>query len=60
MDLFAFISMEDLGCPSAQGSGSWGWTDEESGREFIAAGCYHGTAFLEILPDGSIVKLGFL
>ena len=60
MDLYSFIPMADLGCPNAMGSGSWGWTDEESGREFVAAGCYYGTSFMEILPTGQLVKLGFL
>lgn len=44
----------------ARGSGSWGWTDPTSGREFVAAGCYHGAALLEILSTGQLVKLGFL
>ncbi|CZT12833.1 hypothetical protein WAI453_004858 [Rhynchosporium graminicola] len=60
MDLYSFVPMADLGCPNAMGSGSWGWTDEKSGREFVAAGCYYGTSFLEILPTGQLVKLGFL
>ncbi|CAG8956885.1 hypothetical protein HYFRA_00012340 [Hymenoscyphus fraxineus] len=59
-DLYSFISHEDLGAPSAEGSSAWGWTDPESGREFVASGAYEGTALLEITSDGQLVKLGFL
>jgi len=59
-DLYSFKPHADLGCPSARGSGSWGWVDEQSGREFIANGCYEGTSFLEITKDGDIKYLGFL
>lgn len=59
-DLYSFKPHADLGCPSARGSGSWGWVDEASGREFIANGCYEGTSFLEITSAGDIKYLGFL
>lgn len=60
IDLYSFIPFEELNCPTARGSGSWGWTDEKSGREFVAAGCWEGTVLLEILSTGKLVKLGFL
>lgn len=60
MDLYSFASHADLGAPTGEGSSAWGWTDPESGREFIATGAYEGTALLEITKDGQIVKLGFL
>ncbi|KAH7322678.1 hypothetical protein B0I35DRAFT_350669 [Stachybotrys elegans] len=73
MDLYDFINHATLGSSNGlpegnapdgsqflTGSGSWGWTDPESGREFIADGMYDGTALLEILPEGRMVQLGFL
>jgi len=56
----AYANSSFSGCPSAKGSGSWGWTDEVSGREFAAVGCFEGTSFLEITSAGKLVKLGFL
>jgi choice-of-anchor B domain-containing protein len=65
IDLYDFMNHAQLGSPGADakmrtGSGSWGWVDPESGREFIANGQYEGTSFLEILPEGRIKLLGFL
>jgi choice-of-anchor B domain-containing protein len=70
MDLYDFINHATLGSPNGRpdtgiypfltGSGSWGWVDPESGREFVASGMYDGTALLEILPEGRFVQLGFL
>lgn len=70
MDLYDFINHATLGSPNGwdelgdgvllTGSSSWGWTDPQSGREFVASGMYDGTAFLEILPEGRLLHLGFL
>lgn len=70
MDLYHFLNHATLGSPNGwdekndgvllTGSSSWGWTDPESGREFIANGMYDGTAFIEILPEGKMLPLGFL
>lgn len=70
MDLYDFINHATLGSPGGwdeggdgnllTGSSSWGWTDPESGREFVANGMYDGTAFIEILPEGRMLPLGFL
>ncbi|KAG9235988.1 hypothetical protein BJ875DRAFT_457570 [Amylocarpus encephaloides] len=60
MDLYSFISHADLGAPTGEGSSAWGWTDPESGREFVANGAYEGTALLEITKEGKLVQLGFL
>ncbi|EHK96539.1 hypothetical protein M7I_7748 [Glarea lozoyensis 74030] len=49
-----------LGAPTGEGSSTWGWTDPDSGREFIAHGAYEGTAMVEITKTGQLVKLGFL
>ncbi|KAL2754108.1 hypothetical protein ACRALDRAFT_2138463 [Sodiomyces alcalophilus JCM 7366] len=70
IDLYDFINHATLGSPNGwdelkdglllTGSSSWGWTDPDSGREFVASGMYDGTAFLEILPEGRLLHLGFL
>lgn len=65
MDLYDFINHATLGSPNTDyrgksGSSSWGWTDPDSGREFIASGMYDGVAFIEILPVGRMLHLGFL
>lgn len=70
IDLYDFINHATLGSPNGwdeagdgtllTGSSSWGWTDPDSDREFIASGMYDGTAFLEILPEGRFLHLGFL
>lgn len=65
-DLYDFINHHTLGSPgfntqyNETGSGSWGWTDPSSGREFVAIGQFDGTSMLEILPTGRFSQLGFL
>ncbi|KEY74702.1 hypothetical protein S7711_05453 [Stachybotrys chartarum IBT 7711] len=65
IDLYDFMNHAELGSPGSDaqlrtGSGSWGWVDPDSGREFIANGQYDGTSFIEILPEGRIKVLAFL
>ncbi|KAI0393120.1 hypothetical protein F5Y17DRAFT_326151 [Xylariaceae sp. FL0594] len=59
LDLYDFKTHVDLGSPSGEGAGSWGWTSP-TGREFMAIGQSDGTAFLEITSAGKIVYLGRL
>ncbi|CRK25822.1 hypothetical protein BN1723_013708 [Verticillium longisporum] len=52
IDLYDFINHSELGSPNSDasfrtGSSAWGWTDPESGREFVTSGMYDGAAFLE-------------
>lgn len=65
IDLYDFINHATLGSPNTDyrgksGSSSWGWTDPESGREFVVSGMYDGCALIEILPEGRMLQLGFL
>ncbi|WDK13068.1 hypothetical protein CGRA01v4_04349 [Colletotrichum graminicola] len=65
MDLYDFVNHATLGSPNTDyrgksGSSSWGWTDPDSGREFIVSGMFDGCAFIEILPEGKMLNLGFL
>jgi hypothetical protein len=64
-DLLDFINHEDLGSfgryqEIKSGSSAWGWTDPESGREFIASGVFDGVSFIEILPEGRMLPVAFL
>ncbi|KAM0322522.1 hypothetical protein ACHAQA_009368 [Verticillium albo-atrum] len=65
VDLYDFINHSELGSPHSDasfrtGSSAWGWTDPVSGREFVTSGMYDGAAFLEVLPEGRLLHLGFL
>ncbi|KAK1623511.1 hypothetical protein BDP81DRAFT_503096 [Colletotrichum phormii] len=65
IDLYDFINHATLGSPHSTTSGRtgstvWGWTDPSSDREFIASGLYDGTSFIEVLPEGRLLHLGFL
>ncbi|CAL3969718.1 hypothetical protein PZA11_007696 [Diplocarpon coronariae] len=64
VDLHDFISHADLGSPTGSGgiigSSAWGWTDPDSGREFVVSGMYQGCVFLEVLSTGKLLPLGFL
>ncbi|KAK0614755.1 hypothetical protein B0T14DRAFT_437141 [Immersiella caudata] len=59
VDLVAFLRHQDMGSSTRKGNDVWGWTSS-IGREFGAVGQTDGTAFVEILKDGSLVYLGRL
>ncbi|KAI9148186.1 hypothetical protein HJFPF1_12012 [Paramyrothecium foliicola] len=59
VDLYHFLSHEQLGSWGGRGSSSWGWTSAD-GREIVAIGQYDGTAFAEITSEGKLVYLGRL
>ncbi|KAK0650028.1 hypothetical protein B0T16DRAFT_509074 [Cercophora newfieldiana] len=59
VDLVAFLRHQDMGSSTRKGNDVWGWTSS-TGREFGAVGQTDGTAFVEILSDGSLVYLGRL
>ncbi|KAI0873338.1 hypothetical protein GGS24DRAFT_400728 [Hypoxylon argillaceum] len=59
IDLYDFQSHANLGSPTGEGAGSWGWTSPD-GREFMAIGQSDGAAFLEITAQGKISYLGRL
>ena len=57
-DLLARISLEDF--ESASGNDNWGWTDPETGKEYVLSGLDDGTAFVEISNPEAPVFLGKL
>ena len=54
VDLQAFLRHQDTGSQARAGNDIWGWTDSSSGREFALLGQADGTAFVEVLKDGSL------
>lgn len=58
VDLQAFVPLASFG--SVEGSSLWGWTDEDSGREFALFGATDGTAFFEITDPANPLYLGKL
>ncbi|KAI1267438.1 hypothetical protein F5Y18DRAFT_337878 [Xylariaceae sp. FL1019] len=59
LDLYDFQSHADLGSPTGEGAGSWGWTSDD-GREFAAIAQSDGAAFVEISEAGKMIYLGRL
>ena len=45
-DLLSRISLEEL--ESNSGNDNWGWTDPETGKEYVISGLDDGTAFIDI------------
>ncbi|PSN71312.1 hypothetical protein BS50DRAFT_518295 [Corynespora cassiicola Philippines] len=58
IDMYDFLTHEELGSNGGEGSGSWGWS--YSGRDFIAIGQTDGAAFAEVTKEGKLVYLGRL
>ena len=46
MNLYSHISLRDFG--SGFANDNWGWTDLESGKEYVVQGLNDGTAFVDI------------
>ncbi|KAI1338256.1 hypothetical protein F5Y15DRAFT_417305 [Xylariaceae sp. FL0016] len=59
IDLYDFQSHVDLGSPTGEGAGSWGWTSDD-GREFMAIAQSDGAALVEISSAGKMIYLGRL
>jgi len=57
-DLVHRISLEDFG--SGSGNDVWGWTDSDTGKEYVVMGLNDGTAFIDISNEENIIYLGKL
>lgn len=62
-DLMDEMSLTDLGAYNHPSNGrtandSWGWTDPMDSKEYAIIGLNRGTAFLEVLSDGTLRHLG--
>jgi len=61
VDLVSFMSKRDLGAPSGiLMNDLWGWTDDQTGKEYALAGRNDGTSFVDISDPANPVYLGFL
>ncbi|KAK4447847.1 hypothetical protein QBC34DRAFT_124957 [Podospora aff. communis PSN243] len=59
VDMYSFLSHEDLGSQTKAGNDVWGWTSW-NGREFGIVGQTDGVGFVEVLRDGTLEYLGRL
>ncbi|KAM4065684.1 regulatory P domain-containing protein [Hirsutella rhossiliensis] len=59
LDLKGFLRHQDMQSRSRRGNDVWGWTSPD-GREFALVGQADGTAFVEVLSDGSLQYFGRL
>jgi len=59
IDLKGFIRHQDMQSRTRIGNDVWGWTSA-TGREFAIVGQTDGTAFVEVLKDGSLQYMGRL
>ena len=58
VDLLGYLDLSQIG--GGQGSDSWGWKHEASGRYFALVGRSNGTSFVEITDPSHPVYLGNL
>ncbi|MDT8341141.1 MAG: choice-of-anchor B family protein [Longimicrobiales bacterium] len=61
VDLVSFLPLSAMGAePGGRVSDIWGWTDPETGREYVLAGRTAGLAVLDITEPGNPVFVGLL
>jgi choice-of-anchor B domain-containing protein len=63
IDLLAHVSIDELGTVFKGDVGLndvWGWTDPESGTEYVLVGMANGTAFIDIADPLKPIMLGML
>ena len=57
-DLIAQLTLDELESESA--NDNWGWTDPETGKEYVLSGLNNGTAFVDISDPENPLYLGKL
>ena len=61
VDLVAFLPLAELGAgPTSITNDIWGWTDPETGREYVLLGKSNGTSFVDITDANAPVYVGEL
>ena len=64
VDLLSFFTNDEIGgglfAPDGRGSDVWGWTDPETGREYVLAGLEVGTSIIDITDPKRPVYLAHI
>ncbi|MEW5988566.1 MAG: choice-of-anchor B family protein [Chloroflexota bacterium] len=61
VDFLAFLSLAELGAgKGVTGANLWGWTDPDTGKEYVLMGLNDATAFVDISDPVNPVYLGSL
>ena len=60
VEMLAQIPLARLGAPGGDGNDIWGWTDPDTGKEYVLFGHSEGTAFIDISAPEEPVFLGML
>ena len=61
VDLVSFLPLDQLGAgPASIANDIWGWTDPETGREYVLLGKSNGTSFVDITQPDQPVYVGEL
>lgn len=64
VDLLSFFTNDEIGgglvAPEGRGSDVWGWTDPETGREYVLAGLEVGTSIIDITDPKRPVYLAHI
>lgn len=62
VDLLAHLSLEEMGADPhhVHGNDHWGWTDPQTGRDYVLFGLTNATAFVDITDRANPIYLGQL
>ncbi|MDX1443734.1 MAG: choice-of-anchor B family protein [Gammaproteobacteria bacterium] len=60
VEFVAQLTPAELGASGERLSDIWGWTDPQTGEEYVVVGMFDGTAFVRIGSDGTPTFLGRL
>ena len=61
VDLVAFLPLAELGAaPTSIANDIWGWTDPQTGREYVLLGKSNGTSFVDITDPNAPAYVGEL
>ena len=59
-DLLSHFNLDELAGSGTEGNDSWGWTDEETNKEYALMGTNKGIVFIDITDPSNTLILGIL
>ena len=59
-DLLSHFNLNELAGSGTEGNDSWGWTDEETNKEYALMGTNKGIVFIDITDPSNTLILGIL